>query len=60
MKNITRSVDSKIWKLLAHRPLLEIEVQIDSKCNYKVYSHIYWPLRSNIWENFQNILELKK
>jgi len=60
MKNITSSIDSKTWKLLVQRLLPEIELQIDLKCSHKAYSYIYWPLRSNIWENFQNVLELKK
>jgi hypothetical protein len=60
MKNITSYMDSKTWKLLVQQLLPEIELQIDSKCSHKADSYIYWPLRSNIWENFQNILELKK
>ena len=60
MKNITSSIDSKIRKPLVQRLLPEIVLQIDSKCSHKVQSHIYWPLRSNIRENFQTVLELKK
>jgi hypothetical protein len=60
MKNITSSIDFKIWKSLVQRLLPEIVLQIDSKLKQKVYSHIYLPYRFNILENFQNVLELKK
>ena len=60
MKNITSSIDSKIWKSLAQQILPEIESQIYLKLKQKVYSHIYLPLKSNILEDFQNVLELYK
>jgi hypothetical protein len=53
-------MDSKTWKLLVHRLIPEIGAQMDLKCSHKVLTHIYWPLRSNICENFQTVLELKK
>ena len=59
MKNINRDIDLKMWKLFVNQ-INPVELDIDSKYYQKVYSHIFLPLISNIWRNFQNVLELKK